>query len=111
VKIQENKSYGATPTAWMTSPGINADIQKLLRTARKLPDKNQQFYKELNRMRRWAMTIGFEDFIESLAQVLERECVVSTNTHPDASIQLTHATQQLRAKIPYSKSIHPLTHH
>lgn len=45
VKPAEKKSYGATPTVWITPSGINADVQKLLRHAKKLPEKNVQFYK------------------------------------------------------------------
>lgn len=48
VKSADKKSYIATPaqtTVWLTPNGLNADIQKLLRHARKLPEKSAQFYK------------------------------------------------------------------
>ncbi len=38
--------------------GIQSDIQKVLRHARKLPDKTTQFYKELNRLKRAAVCLG-----------------------------------------------------
>ena len=41
----EKKSYNATPTVWITAYGINTDVQKLLRHSKKLPEKNQQFFK------------------------------------------------------------------
>jgi hypothetical protein len=107
VKATEKKSYASNPTVWVHNPGINADIQKLLRHARKLPDKTPQFFKELNRMRKWALTIGFTEILESIAQVLERECMASSSAHPEATIQLTHAATQLRAKLSYTKTIQP----
>jgi len=45
VKSSEKKSYGSNPTVWITPGSINSDVQKLLRHARKLPEKNAQFYK------------------------------------------------------------------
>lgn len=48
IKSYDKKSYIATPvqsTVWLTAEGLNADIQKLLRHARKLPEKTAQFYK------------------------------------------------------------------
>lgn len=44
-------------------------------------------------------------------KILERECMVSTSTHPDASIQLTHAATQLRTPAAYSKTITPHSSH
>jgi hypothetical protein len=45
VKSTEKKSYGGMPTVWITGGSINSDVQKLLRHARKLPEKNVQFFK------------------------------------------------------------------
>lgn len=48
VKCANKKSYIATPvqtTVWLSAEGLNSDIQKLLRHARKLPEKAAQFYK------------------------------------------------------------------
>ncbi|CAL8099661.1 unnamed protein product [Orchesella dallaii] len=109
VKHGDKKSYIATPnqtTVWLTPGGLNADIQKLLRHARKLPEKTQQFYKELNRMRRWALALGFDSVLETIAAVLERECI--STSHPEASIQLTYAATQLRTQTVYS---HTITQH
>ncbi|OXA59380.1 von Willebrand factor A domain-containing protein 9 [Folsomia candida] len=111
VKPPEKKSYGGSPTVWITPDQVNNDMVKLLRNCKKLPDKNNAFYKELNRIRRWALAIGFESILESVAQILERECMVSTSTHPDASIQLTHAATQLRTPAAYSKTITPHSSH
>jgi len=113
VKPGEKKSYAGTPTVWISNEQLNNDVSKLLRNGKKLPEKNAAFYKELNRIRRWALTIGFPEILESVAQILERECMTSTSAHPDASIQLTHAATQLRTPAPYSynKTITPHTSH
>jgi hypothetical protein len=78
---------------------FQADIQKVLRTARKLPEKQQQFYKELNRLRKAALSFGFYEVLQSLAQLLERECtMLPDGTHPDAAMQLTHVVKFLASE-------------
>ena len=75
---------------------FQADLQKVIRHARKLPDKQQQFYKELNRIRKAALSFGFIELLEAIAQMLERECTMLPGTsHPDAALQLTHAASSL----------------
>lgn len=75
---------------------FQADLQKVLRHARKLPDKQQQFYKELNRVRKAALSFGFTGLLEAMATMLERECTMLPGTaHPDAALQLTHAASRL----------------
>ncbi|XP_061414024.1 integrator complex subunit 14-like isoform X2 [Lethenteron reissneri] len=76
---------------------LPADIQKILRNARKLPEKTQTFYKELNRLRRAALAFGFWELLRGVADVLERECtLLPSSAHPDAAFQLAHAAQQMR---------------
>ncbi|KAL7980194.1 hypothetical protein Chor_001462 [Crotalus horridus] len=73
------------------------DVQKILRNARKLPEKTLTFYKELNRLRKAALAFGFLDLLKGVADILERECTLLPDTaHPDAAFQLTHAAQQLK---------------
>ncbi len=49
VKPSEKRSYGANPTVWLTADeGLYSDVQKLLRHAKKMPDKTAQFYKVCN---------------------------------------------------------------
>ena len=75
---------------------LQADLQKVIRHARKLPDKQQQFYKELNRVRKAALSFGFNELLEAMASMLERECTMLPGTaHPDAALQLTHAATKL----------------
>jgi len=79
---------------------LQADIQKILRHARKMPEKTLHFYKELNRLRRAALSMGFLDLMDTMAAVLERECtLLPHNSHPDCVLQLTHATGILRSPI------------
>ncbi|KAF4526527.1 hypothetical protein B566_EDAN005894 [Ephemera danica] len=47
VKPLEKRSYAQNYVVWIRQAGLQSDIQKILRHARKLPDKTQQFYKVL----------------------------------------------------------------
>ncbi|CAG2100999.1 unnamed protein product [Medioppia subpectinata] len=91
---------------------LQSDIQKILRHARKLPEKTAHFYKELNRFRRAALSFGFYALIEGLASILERECrMLPGSAHPEAALQLTHAVTALRLPTDadsYNQYISPL---
>ncbi|XP_063221536.1 integrator complex subunit 14 [Bacillus rossius redtenbacheri] len=104
VRPAEKRSYSQNCVAWIRQAGLQSDIQKILRHARKLPDKTQQFYKELNRVRRAAVSFGFVELLDGLAGVLERECTLLPGAaHPDCALQLTHAASVLRK--PYSRDV------
>jgi len=45
VKPTEKRSYAQNHVSWIRHAGLQSDIQKILRHAKKLPDKTQQFYK------------------------------------------------------------------
>lgn len=45
VRPLEKRSYSQNCVVWIRQAGLQSDIQKILRHARKLPDKTQQFYK------------------------------------------------------------------
>ena len=47
-QVLEKKSYGLNCVVWVRQGGLQSDIQKILRHARKLPDKTQSFYKVSN---------------------------------------------------------------
>ena len=114
VKSDRKPSYSSAPVVWIKQSGIQSDIQKVLRHARKLPDKTQQFYKELNRLKRAAVCMGFYELLEGLAQICERECsLLPANVSPDCAIQLTYVSQVLRSQECYTpkQTIQPkLTH-
>lgn len=45
VKPVEKRSYSQNAPSWIRQVGLQSDIQKILRHARKLPEKTQNFYK------------------------------------------------------------------
>lgn len=45
VRPAEKRSYSQNSVVWIRQAGLQSDIQKILRHARKLPEKTQQFYK------------------------------------------------------------------
>lgn len=103
VKSDRKPSYSSSPVVWIKQSGIQSDIQKVLRHARKLPDKTAQFYKELNRLKRAAVCLGFYELLEGVAQICERECgLLPANVSPDCAIQLTYVAQVLRSAECYS---------
>ncbi len=66
-------------------------------------------FKELNRLRRAGLSMGFADLMETMAVVLERACsLLPHNSHPDCALQLTHAAAQLRLSRDIRHSITPL---
>lgn len=48
VRPLEKRSYSQNSVVWIKQSGLQSDIQKILRHARKLPEKTQQFYKVAN---------------------------------------------------------------
>ncbi|XP_018325075.1 integrator complex subunit 14 [Agrilus planipennis] len=97
VRPSEKRSYSQNGVVWIRQAGLQSDIQKILRHARKLPEKTQQFYKELNRLRKAAISLGFMELLTGLAYIFEQECTQLPGTaHPDCALQLTHAAELLR---------------
>lgn len=45
VRPTEKRSYTQNSPSWIRQVGLQSDIQKILRHARKLPEKTQNFYK------------------------------------------------------------------
>ncbi|PIK61392.1 putative von Willebrand factor A domain-containing protein 9 [Apostichopus japonicus] len=112
VRPTDKRSYSSNPVVWIKSGSLQSDIQKVLRYARKLPDKMGLFYKELNRIRRAAMTLSMMDLLQGLSEMLERECTLLPGTaHPDAALQLTHAARMITLSFSegYNYSISALT--
>jgi len=99
VKSDRKPSYSSQPVVWIKQSGIQSDIQKILRHARKLPEKTTQFYKELNRLKKAAVCLGFYELLEGVADICERECgLLPATVSPDCAIQLTHVAQVLRSQ-------------
>lgn len=70
------KSYSSNNVIWLDPESVQADVQKIVRHAKRSPDKAPHFYKELNRIRRAAISYGFYDVIFGLAAILERERLI-----------------------------------
>lgn len=45
IKTSDKRSYNQSQLVWIKEAGLQADIQKILRQARKMPDKISSFYK------------------------------------------------------------------
>lgn len=67
------KSYSSNNVIWLDPESVQTDVQKVVRHAKRSPDKAPHFYKELNRIRRAAISYGFYDVLFGLAAILERE--------------------------------------
>lgn len=96
----DKKSYSSGNMSWLKESALQSDIQKILRHAKKMPEKTTHFYKELNRIRRNAQSLGFESLIETLAEIFEKEAQMllmpNSSAHAECSIQLRHAAAELR---------------
>lgn len=92
----EKKSYSSSSNiiSWIRESALQSDIQKILRHAKKMPEKTTHFYKELNRIRRNAQSIGFIELVDVLADIFEKEAQLLPN--PESSAQLRHAANELR---------------
>lgn len=103
----QKPSYTSSPVVWIKETSLHSDIQKILRNARKLPEKTPHFYKELNRLKRAALALGFHELLEGVAAIFERECsILPGSAHPDCAIQLSHAASELRSKHAYKYDHH-----
>ncbi|KAI1277998.1 hypothetical protein HDE_14507 [Halotydeus destructor] len=93
-----NKSYSQSVVVWVKQSWLQSDIQKILRLAKRLPEKMVNFYKELSKFRRAAFASGFYQVIDRLALLLERECTMLPGNATEAVMQLTHAITVLRSR-------------
>lgn len=93
----EKKSYSSSSNiiSWINSNALQSDIQKILRHAKKMPEKTSHFYKELNRIRRNAQLLGFNELIDTLADIFEKEANLVPLPN-ECTIQLHHAIRELR---------------
>lgn len=92
------RSYHLQSNAvWIKSSGLQSDLQKLLRYAKKLPEKQSAFFKEVNRIRRAGVIYGFHELLYELAITLESE---AARMSPEAIVQLRHVAEGLR-NAPY----------
>ncbi|XP_033248509.1 integrator complex subunit 14-like [Drosophila miranda] len=94
----DRRSYSQSSVVWIRQASLQSDVQKVLRHAKEMPDKTQHFYKELNRIRRAALALGFVELLEVLAMLLEKECAHLTlnGASNECTVQLQHAATELR---------------
>jgi len=50
IKTPDKRSYNQSQLVWIKEAGLQADIQKILRQARKMPDKIPSFYKVIQKL-------------------------------------------------------------
>jgi len=94
------RSYSSPMVSWTRITGLQTDIQKLVRTAKKLPEKSQIFYKDLNRLLRASLSFGcFKQIKQSLTFLLDCERL---NSPPSLANHLSVAINQLRAASNYT---------
>lgn len=93
----DKKSYSSSTNiiSWIKESALQSDIQKILRHAKKIPEKTTHFYKEVNRVRRNAMSLGFTELMDLLADIFEKEAQNAT-TNKECAVQLRHAASEIR---------------
>ncbi|XP_068741564.1 integrator complex subunit 14-like [Montipora capricornis] len=108
VMPSQRRSYNSQANVvWIKPSGLQSDVQKLLRYAKRLPEKQGQFYKELNRLRRAALCYSYVGLLDVLASMLDKEC---NKANAKVTRQLKHASESLRAvtSMDLNKPITPL---
>lgn len=104
----DKRSYSQNCVSWIRQAGLQSDIQKVLRHGKKLPEKTQHFYKELNRIRKAALSLGFVELLDGLASIFERELLsLQSTANPECALQLKHASVEIRSNRDLKKSIVP----
>lgn len=99
IKVSTKPSYSASCVVWIRQAALHSDVQKILRHARKMPDKAPHFYKELNKLKRAALCIGYTELLEGMASTLEKESsLLPATANPECAVQLAHAARELRSK-------------
>ena len=94
----DNKS--GSGMVWIKSTTLKQNILKVVRYAKRLPDKGSaMFLKELNKVRRSILFYGFTDMMGVLCQLLEKE------TNPENSEILNKCIAQLREEHDPGKMI------
>lgn len=84
IASKSKPSYAMTNPNWIHSYGLQADVQKVLRYARKLPEKELQFHQELSRVCNEALTLGFTELFTIMARLFEKELVTAGANGPQA---------------------------
>lgn len=108
VMPSQRRSYNSQANVvWIKPSGLQSDVQKLLRYAKRLPEKQTQFYKELNKLRRAALCYSYLGLLDVLANMLDKECHKAA---AKVARQLRHASESLRdlPSMDLNKPVTPL---
>ncbi|XP_055334683.1 integrator complex subunit 14-like [Paramacrobiotus metropolitanus] len=79
---------------WTSAEAVQSDVGRVLRFARKLPDKVETFYKELNKVRLHALSSCNFQLLDALAEMLMRECQLAASSAGAA--ELNNVVLQLK---------------
>ncbi|GMR61803.1 hypothetical protein PMAYCL1PPCAC_31998 [Pristionchus mayeri] len=66
----ENPSYVAARSSWFDEDGIEADMVRIRKNLKKIPDRIPHFYLDVNRMRNHAYCVCFHNYLPELADQL-----------------------------------------
>jgi len=69
----DKRSYITPTVAWARNEFIQTDLTKLFQKARRLPDRQAMFYRELNKIRKASLSYGCTELLDGIAQILEHE--------------------------------------
>lgn len=87
-------SAGSANSIWSSSEAVQGEIGRILRIARRLPDKCDMFYKELNKFRFHALSSCNLVALGFMVDVLERECQHASDVA--AAAELSNVVSQIR---------------
>lgn len=98
------KSYSSNSVIWLSPESVQTDIQKIVRHSKRSPDRAIHFFKELNRIRKAAISYGFYDVLFGVASILEREkdamlADQSRSANQEMIRHIDHAITCLRANL------------
>ncbi|KAA3675214.1 uncharacterized protein DEA37_0000750 [Paragonimus westermani] len=65
--------------SWVSSASLIADVNKVLRLGRRLPEKSTLFFKELTKVRSAALAYGCPDLLEQIGNLTQAAHVVDTS--------------------------------
>jgi len=103
------RSYHSQNTVvWIRNQGLQADVQKIIRLAKRLPEKAGNFYKELSRFRKAAASFGFYEAMTGLATILDKEFGnLPPTANPEIKQHIQYAVKILQSRESFDADIMP----
>lgn len=83
---------------WTRAAALHSDVQRVLRSARKF-EKQAAFFRELNRLKRFALQLGFSELLTYVSALLDGEyqAVVASGFSISEQPEKSHVAAQLRS--------------